>query len=215
MKTWLAALLCATAGTSALCAPAFAQNALGFYVGAGVGGSTVRSDRFFDAYGYGYDGLYNSPDHHFAWKAIAGIRPVSLAGAEVEYIDFGHPGGDGSYYDYYANYGPDSHPRALAAFGVGHLPLPVPFIDIFAKVGAARLHTNVNQFDGPNCVYSNQAGCGQPVTSTAQSHWDTRFAYGAGVQSTIWGLALRAEYERINSPYGDPDLLSVSALWTF
>ncbi len=114
------------AGACAASAPACAENLLGFYVGGGLGESTVRSDTNYPgSFGYGYDAFYSDPRHHFAWKAIAGIRPISIIGAELEYIDFGHPGGDGGYYSY--NYGPDSHPRAIAAFGVGHLPLPIPF----------------------------------------------------------------------------------------
>jgi hypothetical protein len=118
---------------------AFADNPLGVYVGAGVGESTVRSD---NGYGYndsfGYGGYY-SQDHHFAWKVAAGIRPIPAAGAELEYIDFGHPGSDGDYYSNTYYVGPDSHPRAIAAFGVGHLPLPLPFLDVFGKLGVARL----------------------------------------------------------------------------
>ncbi len=200
------------AGACAASAPAFAENLLGFYVGGGFGESTVRSDTNFPGNsGYGYDAFYSDPRHHFAWKAIAGIRPISIIGAELEYIDFGHPGGDGGYYSY--NYGPDSHPRAIAAFGVGHLPLPIPFLDIFGKAGAARLHTNVNGFDGSTCGLNQiYPQCG---SITSQGTWDTRFAYGAGVQSRIWGLTVRAEYERINSQFGDPDLFSVGATWTF
>jgi len=192
--------------TGAVFDTASADNLLGFYAGAGVGVSTVRSD---DSYVPGY-GDYDH-DHHTAWKAIVGIRPLPIVGAELEYIDFGHPGGDNNYYDEYSNYGPDSHPRAIAAFAVGHLPLPVPFLDIYGKAGAARLHTNVNGFDSGNC-YSEGACDGAAMS---QSRWDTRFAYGAGLQTRFWGLSVRAEYERISSPYGDPDLLSVGATWTF
>jgi opacity protein-like surface antigen len=201
------------AGACAAWAPASAENLLGFYVGGSLGESTVRSDNNFTG-GFGCcDGYYNDPRHHFGWKAIAGIRPISIVGAELEYIDFGHPGGDGGYYSSGYNYGPDSHPRAIAAFGVGHLPLPIPFLDIFGKAGAARLHTNVNGFDGSSCVFNQTyPQCG---SINSQGTWDTRFAYGAGVQSRIWGLSVRAEYERINSPFGDPDLFSVGATWTF
>jgi opacity protein-like surface antigen len=209
-----AILLTAAAGTC-LASAARAENPLGFYLGLGLGESTVRSDNVygFDSY-YPYDGYYNSPNHHFAWKAIAGIRPVSIVGAEIEYIDFGHPGSDNNYnyYNQY-NYGPDSHPRAIAAFGVGHIPLPLPFLDIYGKAGAARLHTIVNGFDGPpTCPLYAPCPSGSPFS---QSRWDTRFAYGAGVQYRFWGLSARAEYERISSPYGDPDMVSVSATWTF
>lgn len=215
MKKLSAALLTVAAGTSFASGSAFADNPLGFYLGASVGESTVRSDNNYgynDFYGYG--GYYYSQDHHFAWKAMAGIRPISVIGAELEYIDFGHPGSDGDYYDSYYYNGPDSHPRAIAAFGVGHLPLPLPFLDIFGKLGAARLHTNVNGYDGPICFAGQE--CPQYVGSvTPESRWDTRFAYGAGLQTRFGGLSVRAEYERINSPYGDPDMFSLGVTWTF
>ena len=141
--------------------PASAQNSagpynpLGFYLGLDVGESTVRSDNNY-LYGYNdFNGYYGGPydySHHFAWKAAAGIRPISVVGAELEYLDFGHPGSDTTYYYNNFNYGPDSHPRAIALFGVGYLPLPVPFLDVYGKAGIARLHTNVNGFDGQICV---------------------------------------------------------------
>lgn len=196
-------------------AAALAENPLGAYVGVGVGESTVRSDNNF-AYapygGYGCSGFYDycgdDYSHHFGWKVAAGIRPISLVGAELEYIDFGHPGGDQSYDYYDNNFGPDSHPRAIAAFGVGHVPLPLPFLDVYGKLGVARLHTDVNGFDG----------CPLQVSCTGyipESRWDTRFAYGLGLQTTFRALGVRAEYERISSPYGDPDLFSVGLTWTF
>jgi hypothetical protein len=45
--------------------------------------------------------------------------------------------------------------------------------------------------------------------------YETKVAYGAGVQTHFLGLAVRAEYERISSTYGDPDAVMVSATWTF
>jgi hypothetical protein len=116
-------------GACAASTAALADNPAGFYLGAGVGYSTIRSD---DP-SYGLPGYFN--DHQTAWKVIAGVRPVSILGAEFEYIDFGHPNHDYGYsgYNYY---GLDSHPRASALFGVGYLPLPIPFIDIYARQGS-------------------------------------------------------------------------------
>ena len=183
---------------------ALADDPVGFYLGAGVGYSTVRSD---DP-AYGLPGYFN--DHQTAWKVIGGIRPLPIVGAEVEYIDFGHPdhgyGANG-----FANYGLDSHPRAAALFGVGYLPLPVPFFDVFAKAGIARLQTDVTTVvpctPSPNCL--------SPLAFYRQNQTDNRFAYGVGVQSKAWGFAFRAEYERISSQFGDPDALTVSATWSF
>jgi OmpA-OmpF porin, OOP family len=183
---------------------ALADDPVGFYLGAGVGYSTVRSD---DP-AYGLPGYFN--DHQTAWKVIGGIRPLPIVGAEVEYIDFGHPD-----HDYgangFANYGLDSHPRAAALFGVGYLPLPVPFFDVFAKAGIARLQTDVTTF---TCAPSSTC-TGANEGFFRQNQTDNRFAYGVGVQSKAWGFAFRAEYERISSQFGDPDALTVSATWTF
>jgi hypothetical protein len=200
----LSALIACAASTAAS-----ADNLLGFYVGAGAGESTVRSDTGFDPY-YPSD----SHPHHTAWKLLTGIRPIPFVGAEAEYIDFGHPGsadastvvGAGYY-----GYGADTHPKAGILSGVGYLPLP--FLDVFAKVGMARLETNINTY-GEACTGVVGGTCGGPVLSR-QSAWETRVAYGAGVQAHFLGLAVRGEYERISSTFGDPDAFMVSATWTF
>jgi opacity protein-like surface antigen len=138
------------------------------------------------------------------------VRPIPIVGAEFEYIDFGHPS-----HDYgqsgINNFGLDSHPRAAALFAVGYLPLPMPFFDVFGKVGVARLQTDATTFVGQPCP-GNQ-NC--PGYLSRQEQTDNRFAYGVGVQSKAWGVSFRAEYERISSQFGDPDALTVSATWAF
>jgi opacity protein-like surface antigen len=194
---------------------ALAADPVGFYVGAGVGESQIRSD---DG-NYGYPSYYN--DYQVAWKAFLGIRPLRVLGVEASYIDFGEPGNcHGNYngfHDGNCNFnqrGNDSHPTAPALFAVGYLPIPIPYIDIFAKAGAARLRLDVNQFSQQPCVTGS--ACPNFVFTGRQAVTDTKFAYGAGVQGRLpFGLSLRAEYERISSQFGDPDALMVSALWTF
>jgi opacity protein-like surface antigen len=197
-------LAIATVGASAASTAALADDPAGFYLGAGVGYSTVRSD---DP-GYGLPGYFD--DHETAWKVIAGVRPIPWVGAEFEYIDFGQPGDHNGFYNS-AYYGLDSHPRAPALFAVGYLPLPIPFFDIFAKAGVARLETDVTTTVTPTCTVG--PGC-QPYSYRHDETAD-KLAYGAGVQSKWWGVSFRAEYERISSTYGDPDALTVSATWTF
>jgi opacity protein-like surface antigen len=202
-KTLGAILAIAACGASGA---AFADNPLGFYVGAGVGDSQIRSD---DSY-YGYPGYYN--DNQFAWQGIIGIRPIRIVGLEATYIDFGTPYRH-NYYDYNVS-GADTHPTAPALFAVGYLPLPLPFLDVFAKAGAARLSTNVTDFVAVACV----AGGPCPALSPTDRHQviDTRFAYGAGVQSKFpFGLIVRGEYERISSQFGDPSAFMASAIWQF
>jgi hypothetical protein len=193
-------------GACAASTAALADNPAGFYLGAGVGYSTIRSD---DS-AYGLPGYYN--DHQTAWKAIAGVRPIPFVGAEFEYIDFGQPSNDNGYYNTNL-YGLDSHPRAAALFAVGYLPLPIPFFDIYGKAGVARLQTDATTIVTPSCT--QMSTCSQLAYSYRHDETDNRFAYGVGVQSKYWGVSFRAEYERISSPFGDPDALTVSATWTF
>jgi opacity protein-like surface antigen len=205
----LVAIAACGASTAALAAddPFGFYNPVGLYFGAGVGESTIRSD---DP-GYGLPAYYN--DHETAWKGIIGIRPISFVGAEVEYIDFGQPGHHNGYYDV-NYYGYDSHPTAPILFGVGYLPIPVPFIDIYAKAGVARLRLTANDYVSEPCTTGSP--CPQYGIVGRSSVTQTKFAYGGGVSSKLpLGFTVRAEYERIASPFGDPDAFTVSALWTF
>ena len=204
VQALVAALAACAVGSAAM-----ADNLLGLYAGVGVGESQIRSD---DP-AYGYPAYYN--DYQTAWKGFIGIRPIPMLGLEASYIDFGQPGN----YNYYSDvnyYGTDSHPTAPALFAVGYLPIPIPYFDLFAKAGAARLRTNVNVV---SCSAPNPATCvnGYDVSISRQAITDTKFAYGGGVQAKLpfVGLSFRAEYERIASGYGDPDALMVSAIWTF
>ncbi len=198
----------------AICAaaPARADNLLGFYAGAGIGESTVRSD-----YGFDPDYPVDSHPHHTAWKVVAGVRPIPFLGAEAEYIDFGHPDSTDSYSvdGRYRGLEADSHPKAGVLYGVGYLPLPVvPLVDIFAKVGVARLETNLNTYSPGPCTATDVGGnCA--LVQSRQHAWQTKAAYGAGAQVHFFGLAVRGEYERISSTFGDPDAFMVSATWSF
>jgi hypothetical protein len=191
--------------------PVFADNLLGAYVGAGVGESNVGNSDYYD---YGYYGGYH--DHDVAWKAILGIRPLPIVGAEVEYIDFGSGNGNNGYYgnDYfYSN--SSSHPKATVLYGLGYLPLPLPFLDVYGKAGVARLQTDIDTYAYPSgtCPPPYSA-CSAPLEYRTDQ-WDTKFAYGAGVQAKFQEFAFRAEYERISSQFGDPAAFTVSATWTF
>ena len=37
-----------------------------------------------------------------------------------------------------------THPRAAAIFGVAYLPIPLPYLDVFAKAGVAELKSSVH-----------------------------------------------------------------------
>jgi len=97
---------------------------------------------------------------------------------------------------------------------VGYLPIPIPFIDIYAKAGVARLRLTANDYVSEPCTTGSP--CPQYGIVGRSSVTQTKFAYGGGVSSKLpLGFTVRAEYERIASPFGDPDAFTVSALWTF
>jgi opacity protein-like surface antigen len=195
-------LALAACGVSAVASAQSATNPAGFYVGAGVGPSQIRSDNnYYCCSNYNYQ---------FAWQALIGIRPLHVLGIEAEYIDFGQPGN--GYYYVPAN--PGSHPTAPVLFAVGYLPIPVPYLDIFAKAGGARLSTRVSTYTQQPCVPGGS--CPNYQYAGREEVTDTKFAYGVGVQSKFpFGLIVRGEYERIASQFGDPDAFMFSAIWTF
>ncbi len=182
---------------------AVAEDLLGLYIGAAVGESDVRLDRSLTST------LNDVSEHHSGWKAIVGIRPLPIVGAELEYLDFGNP-----------SYASDVSPtitggvvnaKAEALFGMVYAPIPISFLDVYGKLGLTRLQMDANgAISGLPCP-SNPVHCGV----IAVSRTNTDLGYGAGVQFKFGAAAVRAEYERINSSIGDPDMVSLSITWTF
>jgi opacity protein-like surface antigen len=186
--------------------PAIAQEPLGLYVGAAAGSADVRADARLTATPYDISRTATG------WKAMLGIRPLPIVGAEFEYVDFGDPNyrqSDGAPTTTTGNV----RSRTETLFGLLYAPIPVPFLDVFAKAGAARLQTKVHYEISPLFCPLSTVDPGCPFFSTSASSTD--FAYGAGVQLKFSALAVRAEYERINSGLGAPDLLSLGLTWTF
>ena len=177
------------AATFALVATtAYAQDGIGpdAYVGAGI--SEGRIDNFFGS-GHSLD-LNNT-----AWKLFAGIRPIAPFAIEGEYMDLGSQ-------TRHFGFGNDTHAdaHAFAAFGVGLLPLPLPFIDVFAKAGAARWNLNGNTY--PSLFALDEHG--------------TDFAWGLGAQAHFGALGLRLEYEQFNVRDTDGvKAISFDASWHF
>jgi hypothetical protein len=75
-----------------------------------------------------------------------------------------------------------SDAQAFAAYALGFLPLPVPFLDIYGKAGFAR-----------SKLYTNESG-------SATSNHGTEFAWGVGVQAHISIVGARLEYEDLKIP---------------
>jgi opacity protein-like surface antigen len=173
-----------------------ADDLLGLYIGGAVGQSQVEAN---------VPTVGDFKENHSAFKVIAGIRPSSLIGAELSYIDFGHPSGN-------INGVPsDVSEKGADAFAV--LYLPVPVVDVFVKAGLARLQSTTNSGlrIGIACTFTDP-NCG-PVLFRLDST-NTSFAAGAGAQFKLGTWAVRAEYERFNAAGGNPSLVSLVVTWT-
>ena len=152
----------------ALSAGAGAARADGLlYVGAGI------SDNKLEDIG---DSL--SHIHDASWKLLVGTRPLRWLAVEADYLDLGshtdqYFGGTGSVH---------SDAQAFAAYAVGFLPLPIPFLDIYGKAGLAnwRLHQDTNLAPGDFFHYSDNG---------------SDFAWGVGGQVHFGNVGARLEYE--------------------
>jgi OOP family OmpA-OmpF porin len=173
-------------GAAAVGSTAMAQDVdvvKGFYLGG-----AITQARFDDA-NFSLDDV---DDEDNSWKVIGGFRFHENFAVEASYIDFGEMSarlltGTGPF---------TAEAKGFAAFAVGLIP--VPYVDLFAKVGAAQIDAETQ---------------GLPVNFDDDT---TEFAYGAGAQWRWRNLAIRAEYEKFDTDIiGDLDLISVGATYTF
>jgi opacity protein-like surface antigen len=193
---------------------ASANNLLGLYAGGSVGQSHVRSQDSNDD-NPGCCMPLKFDESRTGWTLFAGVRPIHVLGVEVAYIDFGSATAPSPIpAELVPTYIDNSKQRAAAVFGVGYLPLPLPFLDVYGKLGAARLHTEQQlTVTSYACPPADLGPCG--LYTFRQDQWSTNFAFGAGAQARLGSVAVRAEYEQVNSSVGNPNFLSLGILWTF
>jgi hypothetical protein len=149
-----------------------------FYLGAGV-----TSNKLNDilVQGTAFPDLNKT-----SWKVFAGFRPISAFAVEADYLDLGSATGEGACYDFCCMAACrgvfQSDAQVFAAYALGFLPIPVPFLDIYGKAGLARSKLNITE-DG-----------------SATSSRGTEFAWGVGVQAHISIVGARLEYEDLKIP---------------
>jgi hypothetical protein len=183
---------------------ATAEDLLGMYVGGAIGQGQIAESASYPTIANPYLGEFK--ENHAAFKVMVGIRPISLVGAELTYIDFGHP--SGSIFNYSAN----ASLKGPAAFGI--LYFPVPVIDLYLKAGIARLQSDLSGFyASADLICVGGEPCG--VARFRLDRTNTSGAGGAGAQYKFGPWAVRAEYERFNAAGGNPSLLSVGVTGTF
>jgi opacity protein-like surface antigen len=198
MKSTLLLLTLIGAGNAT---PAAAENPLGFYLGGAFGESQIS---------IASDGLVPSSvdlftQNNLGYEFMAGVRPLPWIGAELAYVNLGHPDGN------LAGAPANADIQGGSAFGVVYLPLPG--FELFAKAGAARLQTSVN-----GRTYSTCVALDLPCPSTYPFQVDrtnTTFATGAGGQLRFGQLAVRLQYEYFPIPSEHTGMFSLGLNWTF
>ena len=176
--------------------PASAADPIGWYVGAAIGEAQIIEE----------------PERplpvefkatHSAFKVIIGLRPISLVGAEISYLDFGHP--SASLVGNPAN----ASMKGVSAFGMFYFPVPI--IELYLKAGVARIQSAVSGLEPVVCPAGGPCG---PVPFQ-ESQTNTGFAGGAGAQIRFGSWAARAEYERFNAAGENPSMWSLGLTWSF
>lgn len=168
---------------------AASAHAAGFF-GAGVyAGAGLMRANVDNLYGSGFN------IHNTSFKALAGLR-FSLLGAEVDYY---HLGSESRSFDNFGSV--NAHARAFAAYAVGYLPLPLPIIDVYGKLGLDRWQLS-GSFPGPSLFRLSDHG--------------TQLAWGVGAQAHFGRIIGRLEYEHLNISSTDgAHAVSVDVMFNF
>ncbi|HTS55495.1 MAG TPA: outer membrane beta-barrel protein [Burkholderiales bacterium] len=194
----------ALAGMTAALAPlaASADEATGWYVGAGAGQS--KAIQYCDAPAGSV--VQSCDDTSFAWKLLLGYQINRYLGVEAGYDYFGR------FSATFVNGGVSettSQTKTWAGFleAVGSIPIGSRF-SLFGKAGGVYWRTKFSQQGTTGAFDTNQH--------------DVDYVVGAGVQLFVTkNLAVRAEYEYLpnygNSTTGEVDLqlVTASVLWKF
>ena len=178
----------------------WAENGL-FYIGAGVTSSSLT-----DSYNYAPTDLKNN-----SWKASAGVRPFKWVAVEANYIDLGS-GRANTFFDL-AGANTHSDGSAWAAYVVGFLPVPLPVVDFYGKVGLARW--TLNSSYTAYYIYPPDYLTQHPGPTSSTSHTGTDFAWGIGAQAHISIAGVRLEYEAFDVNGSTANVASLSVFLNF
>jgi len=174
IRSTLAALILTLASTAA-----FAENDSGFYVGVGAGNFNIEADDVDIGDFEGDDTVY---------KLFAGYRFSKFISVELNYIDLGNPGDQGS------NFSFETEINGFAPYFIVTLPLGP--IEAFGRVGYYFYDIETS---------GSFAGVSQSFSDSSEE-----LVYGLGVGLTLFDhLHARLEYEFFDIEDTD----SANAVW--
>ena len=175
-----------------------AENGL-FYLGAGVTHSSLTES--YDYIAYDRTDLKNN-----SWKAFAGVRPLNWLAVEADYIDLGSGNSGTTIDDTFSSY-THADSSAWAAYAVGFLPVPLPVVDFYGKVGVARWKLNTS--------YIQDYYYPPSTLVSPKSYSGTDLAWGIGVQAHVKMFGVRLEYEGFEVKNNTANVVSLSVFLNF
>jgi hypothetical protein len=188
---WVGAAVVVLAFSALVSQRSSAADLVGFYAGAAFSQAQVEA---------GTPSFGSFKEDHSGYQLMMGLRPIGLFGAELEYLDFGHPSG------MVGGWPTDLAMKGTAAFAVVYLPLPL--LDLYAKAGVARLQSRLTVVTNIPCM---PAGCNVFRTEST----DSRLAAGVGAQVKLGSWTLRGEYAGFSVSGGTPGMTSLGLMRTF
>lgn len=140
-----------------------------FYLGAGVSSNKISEVT-----------AINSDLSSTSWKAYVGVRPINAFAVEADYLDLGSQTVNTT--DASGTINTNVHYKAFAGYAVGFAPVPLPYLDVFGKIGLARWSSGGNTNAPSGSLFS-------------LSDNGTEFAWGVGAQAHFGSVGGRLEYE--------------------
>lgn len=178
--------------------PVMAAEDSGLYLGAGIGDSTIKSDRIsFDDISFRFN------DGDTAFKIFGGWRLNRYIGAELDYVDLGTASDRFRFDDGLDDITikTDISVTAWVPYVVGTLPIGI--FELSAKVGYAFWDADFK---------ARASG----IPSERDSESDEDFAYGFGAGVTLFDhLNAKLEYEVVDVSDADLEVWWITGAWRF
>jgi len=176
----------------------------GFYLGAGLGRSSIDFEKFYPEIGHDFDNTgsgYQTQDNS-GYKVFGGYRFLKFLAVEAGYTNLGSP----QAWETVVQEHPERAEVSVKgwdAFAVGILPLG-KVVDIFGKIGMMSWDTNITSVQDAEVIYS-------------ESTTGTDAAYGIGIGFWVGkNVTLRGESEWFKiGDYDTVSLYTINVTYTF
>ena len=132
------------------------------------------------------------------------MRVPGGLGAEAEFVDLGRAR------THSAVGTVESRASGPAVFGLFYVPVPLPYLGIFAKAGLANIQQRATVTPA-----SGASDCVPGVGCDGFNRSESEFAWGAGAEIKASSVTVRLEFEPFRASGGSLNFGSVGVVWNF